>query len=95
LRLFDDEGRVVKWFGTCTDIHDQKEAEALLARQARHAALRADVNAAFNQAEVSLDHVLGRCVEVLVRHLDASAACLWMLDPGDVAPRLHASAGHP
>jgi PAS domain S-box-containing protein len=95
LRLSDDEGRVVKWFGTCTDIHDQKEAEELLARQARHAALRADVNAAFNQADISLDRVLGRCVEVLIHHLDAAAVCLWRLDPGDDAPRLHACAGLP
>ncbi len=26
----DAEGRIVYWFGTCTDIHDQKEAEASL-----------------------------------------------------------------
>jgi PAS domain S-box-containing protein len=25
LPLKDDQGRVVKWFGTCTDIHDQKQ----------------------------------------------------------------------
>ena len=23
----DDEGRILRWFGTCTDIHDQKEAQ--------------------------------------------------------------------
>lgn len=27
LPLKDEQGRVVKWFGTCTDIHDQKELE--------------------------------------------------------------------
>jgi two-component system CheB/CheR fusion protein len=26
----DDEGDVIKWFGTCTDIQDQKAAEKLL-----------------------------------------------------------------
>jgi PAS domain S-box-containing protein len=28
LPLRDDAGEIVKWFGTCTEIHDQKEAEA-------------------------------------------------------------------
>lgn len=31
----DGDGRIVKWLGTCTDIHDQKEAAALLARDAQ------------------------------------------------------------
>jgi PAS domain S-box-containing protein len=28
LPLRDDQGQILKWFGTCTDIHDYKEAEA-------------------------------------------------------------------
>ena len=31
LPLRDEAGRVVKWFGSCTDIHDQKETEEKLA----------------------------------------------------------------
>jgi PAS domain S-box-containing protein len=30
LPLKDEQGTITKWFGTCTDIHDQKEAEAAL-----------------------------------------------------------------
>jgi PAS domain S-box-containing protein len=30
--LHDSTGRIVRWFGTCTDIHDQKLAEAALRR---------------------------------------------------------------
>lgn len=26
--IMDHQGKVIRWFGTCTDIHDQKEAEA-------------------------------------------------------------------
>lgn len=33
--LRDREGRIVKWFGTCTDIEDLKRAEARIERQAR------------------------------------------------------------
>lgn len=38
----DNAGAVVRWVGTCTDVHDQKEAEALLETevQARTAQLR-------------------------------------------------------
>ncbi|HEY9617953.1 MAG TPA: PAS domain S-box protein, partial [Microcoleaceae cyanobacterium] len=48
LPLKDPQGRVVKWFGTCTDIHDQKELELerdrlfQLERTAREAAERAN-----------------------------------------------------
>ena len=24
--MYDDNGTIVRWFGTCTDIHEQKEA---------------------------------------------------------------------
>jgi PAS domain S-box-containing protein len=30
--LQDSQGKIVRWFGTCTDIHDQKENEAALLR---------------------------------------------------------------
>ncbi|MCV4770480.1 PAS domain-containing protein, partial [Escherichia coli] len=32
----DSEGRIVKWFGTNTDIHEQKESEEKLNYYARH-----------------------------------------------------------
>lgn len=31
----NDQGEIVRWFGSCTDIHDQKVAEEKLAEQAR------------------------------------------------------------
>jgi PAS domain S-box-containing protein len=43
----DQQGRVVKWFGTCTDIHDQKQAE--LERDQ----LLADAQAARAEAEAA------------------------------------------
>ncbi len=30
LPIYDSNGKIVKWYGTCTDINDQKEIEALL-----------------------------------------------------------------
>lgn len=33
--LRDSEGRVIKWYGSCADIHDRKEAERALAKSER------------------------------------------------------------
>ncbi len=33
--IFDNEGRVIRWFGTCTDINEQKEGEAALRKANR------------------------------------------------------------
>ena len=33
--LRDEEGRIVKWFGTCTDIHDQKTINDILEQRVR------------------------------------------------------------
>jgi PAS domain S-box-containing protein len=38
----DEQGRVVKWFGTCTDIHDLKLAQGALASQAAALAMQTD-----------------------------------------------------
>jgi two-component sensor histidine kinase len=38
-RVCDEDGQIIRWIGTCTDIHDLKEAEAgltLLARELGH-----------------------------------------------------------
>lgn len=41
--LRDAEGAVVRWFGTCTDIHEQKAAEAALRESEERARLALDV----------------------------------------------------
>ncbi len=47
LPLKDDQGRVVKWFGTCTDIHEQKQIEEERAQiLEREKAARAEAEAA-------------------------------------------------
>ncbi len=54
----DAEGKIVKWFGTCTDIDDQKQAEADL-KQSRDAAEAA--NNAKDQFLAVLSHELRSC----------------------------------
>jgi PAS domain S-box-containing protein len=74
------------------DISDRKRAEARQARFARHAALRAEVSAAFNEGG-SLRAILHSCAGSVVRHLDAAFARIWTLDEGGAVLELQASAG--
>ena len=71
----DDDGRVVNWFGTCTDIHEQKLAQEFLratgesvslenARKDEFLALlshelRTPLNAVFGWTRLMQEHVLG------------------------------------
>jgi PAS domain S-box-containing protein len=45
LPMHDDDGAVLRWFGTCTDVHDEKQAmEALRASEERSAAIASATN---------------------------------------------------
>ena len=88
----DEAGAVARWFGTCTDIDDQKRAADKLAERARLAALRAEVGVALG-GDAPIPAVLGLCARALVRHLDAAFARVWTLDPSGDELVLRASAG--
>jgi hypothetical protein len=68
------------------------EGEAVLERQARQAALRADVGTALSGGG-ALQNVLQRCAEAMVRHLDAAFARIWTLNEEEGLLELQASAG--
>ena len=74
------------------DISDRKRAEARQASIARHAALRAEVSAAFNEGG-SLRAILHSCAGSMVRHLDAALARIWTLDASGAVLELQASSG--
>ncbi len=63
-----------------------------LSDQARLAALRADVSVQLAGAG-SLDAILQRCTEILVKRLDAAFARIWTLDEAEQVLKLQASAG--
>ncbi|HUR53080.1 MAG TPA: PAS domain S-box protein, partial [Gemmataceae bacterium] len=88
----DENGAIVRWFGTSTDIHDAKLAEEALAERARLAALRADVATALG-SDADVPAVLRRCCDALVTHLDAAFARVWTLDRAGEVLELRASAG--
>ena len=80
--------------GIATDITELKRSEELQARRARQAALRADIHGAFCRgAESTLQTMLQRCAEAIVRHLDGVSARLWTLNDRQNALELQASAG--
>jgi PAS domain S-box-containing protein len=87
-----DGGQIVKWFGTCTDIEEQKRAQGSLAEQARISALGADIGTALTRVS-SLQESLHGCAQAIVTHLDAAFSRIWTLSPKQDVLELQASAG--
>ncbi len=95
----DALGTVVRWFGTNTNIEEQRahqrEVESLLARlreQNRLLALDAELAAILVRPSSSSD-VLQACTEAVVRHLDAAFARIWTTNDAGTVLDLQASAG--
>ena len=78
--------------GFIRDISQRKAAEGELAERARLSALRADIAAHLGWA-TELDASLRGCCELLVRHIDAAFARVWVLDEAEAVLLLRASAG--
>jgi diguanylate cyclase (GGDEF)-like protein/PAS domain S-box-containing protein len=84
---------------TGRDITERKQAEEALRqneerqeRQARHAALRADIGVALGESTTIRD-MLQRCCAALVQHLDVAFVRVWTLDEAAAVLELQASAG--
>ncbi len=78
--------------GFIRDISKRKASEADLAERARLAALRADIASHLASSVEQAESLYG-CCELLVRHLDASFARVWVLDESENVLVLRASAG--
>ncbi len=74
------------------EIKERKGAEIQLAERARLANLRGDI-AALVSVSTEMDAMLHGCCELLVQHLDAAFARIWVLAPPDDILVLRASAG--
>ena len=92
----DEQGKVVRWYGTSTDIEDRKQAEdglrAAINERTRLSAVRAEIGMALTR-KGSLREILQACAEALVQHLDAAFARIWTLSNDGTELELQASAG--
>ncbi len=102
----DESGKIVRWFGTNTNIEEQREqrrhVQELHDAVASHAddlrergrllALQADVGVALTRSASRADALVA-CAEALVRHLDVAFARIWTLDERAAVLELRASAG--
>ncbi len=71
---FDNEGRVVKWFGTNTDIEDRKRAECLLAGENLVLEMTAKGN--------SLESILEALCRVVEQTASGCCCSIILIDPG-------------
>ena len=88
----DAAGAVIGTFSSGSDITDRKLAEDEIRQRARLSALAASIGLALIDAG-TLSPALQRCADVLVTHLGASFARIWLLRDGEGVLELHASAG--
>jgi PAS domain S-box-containing protein len=86
---FDSDGRVVKWFGTNTDIEDRKRAEGLLGGENRVLEMTAKGN--------SLESILEALCRVVEQATSGSLCSVVLIDPSgskveqSIAPNLPSS----
>lgn len=85
-------GEFLRVIGTVHDITERKGVERELIEGARQAALGQDVSGAINESG-SLQTVLWRCTQAIVRHLDVAFARIWTLNEEENVLELQASAG--
>jgi PAS domain S-box-containing protein len=94
--LRDENGNIVKWYGSSIDIEDRKRAEdrlrAAMSERTRLAGVRAEVGMALARGGSSRE-ILGACAQAMVEHLDAAFARIWTLKTEGAELELEASAG--
>jgi PAS domain S-box-containing protein len=88
----DPEGNIVGASTIARDVTELKRAQERIIRQARQAALRADVSAALGEGG-ALQSILQRCTESMVRNLDAAFVRIWTFNEEENLLELQASAG--
>ncbi|MFE1744340.1 PAS domain S-box protein [Coleofasciculus sp. H7-2] len=90
--LYDDAGQLRGFSKVTRDISERKQTEEALALQVRLAHFRADVDSALTQSD-TLQSILQRCTEAMVRHLEAAFGRIWTLNREQNVLELQASAG--
>jgi PAS domain S-box-containing protein len=73
LPVRDEGGKIVKWFGTCTDITELKESEQRLAAQYACTRIIAD--------SVVMDGTIPKILQAVCENLGWTLGQMWQLDP--------------
>ncbi|MEO5646784.1 MAG: PAS domain-containing protein, partial [Chitinophagaceae bacterium] len=89
LPIYNSEGKIIKWYGTCTDINDQKETEALLKESEEKFRLMADAmpqQVWTANAEGELDYVNRRTVNYFGKTAEQIVGSGWqeVIHPNDL-----------
>jgi PAS domain S-box-containing protein len=77
--LRDSSGTIVRWYGTCTDIHDRKRAEEEMNRHAARAETLARIAARLNK-QLDLDAVIHAVCEEAINTFKISQATMSLYD---------------
>ncbi|MEW6733729.1 MAG: response regulator [Acidobacteriota bacterium] len=77
--------------GFSTDITIEKNSQDILKEQALLAAFSSDIGLALTRND-TLHNILSLCANALVKHLNATFACIWILNADNDALELQASA---
>ncbi len=90
--LFKDELGDHFLVGTIRDLTQQKQMEAELAEKVSLAAFHVEINTAITQ-DLTIQPILKRCTDALVKHVNAAFARIWTLNPLENVLELQASSG--
>lgn len=90
--LLNAQGQPYAVCGISTDITNQKVAELERDEQVQLYTFRAEIDSILTQG-APLPEMLQACTEVIVHHLDAAFARIWLLDDQKAVLELQASAG--
>ncbi len=88
----DSAGKTLLTFAMSEDITEQRQVEADLRERVRLAALTADISIASTEGS-TLQDMLERCAEALLKHLDVAFSRIWTVNASTQALELQASKG--